>query len=749
CDDADPDVFPGAWDGPADGAKPDRCGDGIDQNCSGSDGDDVASDGTTCACTPGDTATCSEDSGGIPIVWPTGTPVGACKYGVKTCVKDPKSGVAAWGACSGAIAPVQEFCNGGVDDNCRGNGDDDATDKIYFLYDGDNDLHAHKGWAPVLSCPEVAPNLVPPECETSDGAAGADGGGETCPPDRWRPNIPANDCDDANADVYPGATEVCDGLDNDCNGVVDDATTAATWYFDGDMDGHVAPTAKTLSQCANPGSVAANCPASAAPCLANWTVHPTSQQDCDDANADRYPGNWDGPAANPFGLLAPGWNFAHFKRTAATIATPPGTNETPSATGAATELDRDWGMFGGDYWSERWTGTLKLTAAGSYTFYATADDGVRLWLDAATTPLIDSWTNTPGTRTASSALTAGNHTVRVEYYDNTGVALLRMEWQGPGITRQVLREVDDATEPSRCDGVDQNCKGGADDDQATSAGAARGCTMQCQPAQVGECEGLNAKGVVNVGACQNGIRSCSASGVWDACTGAIDPSSEICDGADNNCDGQTDEGVLTTFSYDGDSDGWCTTTTQQACNDPDGSGTQWKQSCSGHEAASCDNDAQNSPALTEVCDGKDNNCNGQVDEGFNVGSPCSFGSQLGACANTGTIQCSNGGAICVAPPGIPSTSFMDHAAPNGSYDWNCDGTVSPVYTHPFDGSFNGDCGNNQPLFCNPPKFAVKDSSGPVQWNCGGTLWEYGCIQNGNACQNNPSYTVQVVTQICN
>jgi MYXO-CTERM domain-containing protein len=49
----------------------------------------------------------------------------------------------------------------------------------------------------------------------------------------------ACDCNDANAAAYPGGTEVCDGLDNDCNGTVDgdDAIDAVTWFTDGDGDG--------------------------------------------------------------------------------------------------------------------------------------------------------------------------------------------------------------------------------------------------------------------------------------------------------------------------------------------------------------------------------------------------------------------------------------------------------------------------------------------------------------------------------
>ncbi|MFT5681813.1 MAG: hypothetical protein ACI8RZ_002731, partial [Myxococcota bacterium] len=50
----------------------------------------------------------------------------------------------------------------------------------------------------------------------------------------------ATDCDDTSAVAYPGGIEVCDGLDNDCNGTIDDdnATDASAWYYDGDGDGY-------------------------------------------------------------------------------------------------------------------------------------------------------------------------------------------------------------------------------------------------------------------------------------------------------------------------------------------------------------------------------------------------------------------------------------------------------------------------------------------------------------------------------
>ncbi|HBP00472.1 MAG: Regulator of chromosome condensation [Candidatus Uhrbacteria bacterium GW2011_GWA2_52_8d] len=46
------------------------------------------------------------------------------------------------------------------------------------------------------------------------------------------------DCNDANASVYPGAGEVCNEVDDDCDGVVDDGLNTTTWYLDWDSDGY-------------------------------------------------------------------------------------------------------------------------------------------------------------------------------------------------------------------------------------------------------------------------------------------------------------------------------------------------------------------------------------------------------------------------------------------------------------------------------------------------------------------------------
>ena len=74
------------------------------------------------------------------------------------------------------------------------------------------------------------------------------------------------DCDDGDAAVSPTATEVCNELDDNCNGAVDESGGAETWYADSDGDGHGDPDAPT-SACTQPAG----------------TVD--SSDDCDDTNA--------------------------------------------------------------------------------------------------------------------------------------------------------------------------------------------------------------------------------------------------------------------------------------------------------------------------------------------------------------------------------------------------------------------------------------------------------------------------------
>ena len=80
-----------------------------------------------------------------------------------------------------------------------------------------------------------------------DGYGVEAGGQDDCSPgEGWSPT--PGDCQDSDAAINPDADEVCDGMDNDCDGSIDiDAIDALTWYEDVDQDGYGAPETESLA----------------------------------------------------------------------------------------------------------------------------------------------------------------------------------------------------------------------------------------------------------------------------------------------------------------------------------------------------------------------------------------------------------------------------------------------------------------------------------------------------------------------
>jgi PKD repeat protein len=78
-----------------------------------------------------------------------------------------------------------------------------------------------------------------------------------------------------------------------------------------------------------------------------------------------------------------------------------------------------------DNFSIRWTRTVNFSDSGWYQFHAIVDDGVRLFVDNA--PVIDDWQDgSPHEVIGNQWLPAGDHNLRVEYYEHTGGALIQV-----------------------------------------------------------------------------------------------------------------------------------------------------------------------------------------------------------------------------------------------------------------------------------------------------------------------------------
>jgi hypothetical protein len=126
------------------------------------------------------------------------------------------------------------------------------------------------------------------------------------------------------------------------------------------------------------------------------------------------------------GGAAPGpgvWYGEYFNNTALSGG--------PVMTRSDSVIDFNWGWGSpdyrvpGDHFSARWTGTIWFDSSRTWTFYARSDDGVRMWVDSSL--VIDAWyDHSPTTFSGARWLAAGDHHIRVEYYERTHTAEIKV-----------------------------------------------------------------------------------------------------------------------------------------------------------------------------------------------------------------------------------------------------------------------------------------------------------------------------------
>jgi cysteine-rich repeat protein len=371
------------------------------------------------------------------------------------------------------------------------------------------------------------------------------------------------DCNDNNVNIHPSAAEICNGIDDDCNALTLDGTDE-TWLND--------PTTCGIGECASNGNLICQAGAQIDTCSAGTPsaeLCDNLDNDCDGSIADDgVDETWyNQPTSCGIGVCAAAGNWI-------------------CSSGQQTDTCQIGQPTGND---DNCNGL---------------DDNCNGQIDENYVP--DSSCFLPGACAAGNVASSCDNGVETQC--TTGLP-----------TQET------------CNNIDDNCDGNID-------------------------EGLTQSTSNQNGLCLGNTETCNA-GNWIADQSNYAPVSEICDNLDNDCNGQVDEGLTRPTSC---GVGACSGNAGiETCS----AGTWGGDTCDPFAGAAIDD---------SLCNGIDDNCNGQMDEDY-VSLPTSCG--IGACYSTGSTSCIAGSVVDSCTAGTPAA---DDATCDG-VDNDCNGQTDEGY----------------------------------------------------------------------
>ncbi len=589
-----------------------------------------------------------------------------------------------------------EVCNG-IDDDCDGVDDDGVTNQDWFLDDDDDGFGAG---AATNDCTRPTPDHVlldgdcddtddainPGETEVCDGIdndctggpddgltfadyfVDTDGDGygtgsaqNRCEPPAWQNASQAGDCVDSDASIHPGATEVCDGVDQDCDGTADDGLGFSDWWADGDSDGFGAGSSTT--DCASPGSGYVNNGADCDDTRA--AINPTAAELCDgiDNDCDGTPDD-DLPQIDWFrDADSDGYGTG----TAATdCAPPPGSwvDQSGDCNDGAAAIH---------------PGATEICDAVDNDCDGVVDNGLAT----------STWYRDLDSDGFGGTVSTADCAQPVGYISTSGDC----DDTNNGIHP-------DAQEI--CDGVDNDCDSLVDTDDPTLDSSALGTWYQDT-----DTDGFGDASVSTESCTPVAGHVLNSTDCNDADVSVNPAADEVCDGLDNDCDGLVDDAdpsvdasTGSTWYVDQDGDGYGNAgATTTACDRPFAHTA---------DATDCDDGSdQRNPGGTETCNGFDDDCDFVVDEG----TDCFDDDGDGVSENAGDCDDAHAG---IAPGAIEVCDGIDQ---------DCDGDIDET-TECFDddgdgfSENDGDCNDGDRLAA--PDLAEVDGNG-VDDDCDGSV----------------------------